>query len=99
MQGTDQSAGCRLVEDDVGGQTGAVSNHTGLNSYSPAWFEFFHVGIPAARTELETAFIQQSCPLPRFTRVLDVCSGMGRHTRVVGGWLRRDRRGKPQHHL
>ena len=60
-----------------------MSDGTGSNSYSPAWFEFFHVGIPAARTELETAFIQESCPLPRFARLLDVCCGMGRHARAL----------------
>ena len=64
-------------------QSGWVSVSTGPNSYSPAWFEFFHVGIPAARTERETAFIQQSCPLPRFSRLLDVCCGMGRHARAL----------------
>ncbi len=53
------------------------------NSYSNEWFEFFHVGIPAARTEQETAFIQRCCPLPGYTRVLDVCCGMGRHARAL----------------
>ena len=62
---------------------GAVNEDVGPNAYSPAWFEFFHVGTPAARTELETAFIRQFCPLPHFTRVLDVCCGMGRHARAL----------------
>ena len=60
-----------------------MSDRIGPNSYSPAWFEFFHVGIPAARTEAETAFIQRSCPLPHFARLLDVCCGMGRHARAL----------------
>ena len=51
------------------------------NAYSPQWFESFHVGIAAARTEQECAFIRRECPLPTFRRVLDVCCGMGRHAR------------------
>ena len=51
------------------------------NRYSAAWFQFFHVGIAAARTEQEAAFVRRCCPLPDFTRVLDVCCGMGRHAR------------------
>lgn len=53
------------------------------NVYSPRWFEFFHVGIPAGRTECETAFIASICPRPEFTRVLDLCCGMGRHARAL----------------
>lgn len=53
------------------------------NTYSPAWFQFFHVGIPASRTEQETAFIVRACPLPTYRRVLDLCCGMGRHARTL----------------
>jgi SAM-dependent methyltransferase len=60
-----------------------MAGNTGPNAYSPAWFEFFHVGISAARTEWETAFIRQSCPLPDFARLLDLCCGMGRHARAL----------------
>ena len=60
-----------------------MENGTGPNTYSPAWFDFFHVGIAGARTEQETAFIRHACPLPGFARVLDVCCGMGRHARAL----------------
>lgn len=58
-------------------------HETGPNSYSPAWFECFHVSIPAARTELETAFIHEVCPQPSFLQLLDACCGMGRHARAL----------------
>ncbi len=60
-----------------------MSEQAGPNSYSSAWFEFFHVGILEARTEMESAFIRQVCPLPGFARMLDVCCGMGRHARAL----------------
>lgn len=53
------------------------------NAYSSRWFEFFHVGIPAGRTARETAFIASVCPRPEFTRILDLCCGMGRHARAL----------------
>ena len=53
------------------------------NTYSSEWFEFFHVGIPDARTAQEATFVRRCCPLPAFTRVLDVCCGMGRHARAL----------------
>ncbi len=56
-------------------------NDAGPNRYSAAWFQFFHVGIAAARTEHEAAFVRRCCPLPDFARVLDICCGMGRHAR------------------
>ena len=55
------------------------------NTYSPAWFEHFHEGIPETRTAQEVAFVVQHCPLPAFPRVLDVCCGMGRHARALAG--------------
>ena len=53
------------------------------NTYSPEWFAFFHVGISPGRTEQEAAFITRSCPLPAYSRVLDICCGMGRHARAL----------------
>ena len=60
-----------------------MDNEANPNSYSPAWFEFFHVGIAASRTEQETAFIVRACPLPAYRRILDLCCGMGRHARAL----------------
>ncbi len=60
-----------------------VDNEADPNSYSPAWFQFFHVGISASWTEQETAFIVRSCPLPAYRRILDLCCGMGRHARAL----------------
>lgn len=53
------------------------------NVYSQQWFEFFHVGIEEARTTQETEFVCRCAPLPDFREVLDVCCGMGRHTRAL----------------
>lgn len=53
------------------------------NSYSPAWFELFHVDIPEKRTAQEVDFISQRCPVSSFPRILDVCCGMGRHARAL----------------
>ena len=60
-----------------------MDNEPNPNSYSPAWFQFFHVGISSSRTEQETAFIVRSCPLPTYRRILDLCCGMGRHARAL----------------
>lgn len=53
------------------------------NAYSSRWFESFHVGIAEMRTEKEVAFVCACAPLPQFRKVLDVCSGMGRHARAL----------------
>ena len=53
------------------------------NSYSACWFELFHANISEERTTTEVDFICASAPLPGFRKVLDVCCGMGRHTRVL----------------
>jgi SAM-dependent methyltransferase len=53
------------------------------NSYSPSWFEFFHVGIGQSRTSKEINFICACAPLPDFRKVLDLCCGMGRHARAL----------------
>jgi SAM-dependent methyltransferase len=55
------------------------------NLYSHRWFEFFHAGIDEARTIRETEFIGRSAPLPDFSKILDVCCGMGRHARALSG--------------
>ena len=53
------------------------------NRYSPAWFQVFHTGISASRTEQQTAFVVSACPLPAYRRILDLCCGMGRHARAL----------------
>lgn len=53
------------------------------NAYSPRWFQFFHAGIAADRTEREAAFVAGACPPPDFARVLDLCCGAGRHARAL----------------
>ena len=60
-----------------------VKMETKPNAYSQRWFEFFHVGIDEARTIRETEFICRCAPLPEFRKILDVCCGMGRHTRAL----------------
>jgi SAM-dependent methyltransferase len=53
------------------------------NQYSQRWFDFFHAGIPEARTNQEIEFVCRSLPLPDFRKILDVCCGMGRHARAL----------------
>ncbi|HEX4640912.1 MAG TPA: class I SAM-dependent methyltransferase [Chthoniobacterales bacterium] len=53
------------------------------NSYSPSWFEFFHVSIAEERTRREVEFVSGVAPLPGFRKVLDVCCGSGRHARAL----------------
>ena len=60
-----------------------MDNEPESNGYSSAWFQLFHLGIPASRTEQETAFIVQCCPLPAYQCILDLCCGMGRHSRAL----------------
>lgn len=53
------------------------------NSYSQNWFNFFHAGIAESRTGQEVDFVCACAPLPRFRDVLDLCCGMGRHSRAL----------------
>lgn len=53
------------------------------NAYSRQWFECFHLNIDEARTVRETTFICQCAPQPHFTKVADLCCGMGRHARAL----------------
>lgn len=53
------------------------------NTYSRRWFEFFHVGIDDARTIQETEFVCRCALLRDFRKILDMCCGMGRHTREL----------------
>jgi len=53
------------------------------NVYSRQWFEFFHDGIDEARTIQEATFVCRCAPLPDFRKLVDVCCGMGRHTRAL----------------
>lgn len=53
------------------------------NSYSRQWFEFFHADIAPEGTARDIEFICSCAPLPQFSRILDVCCGMGRHARPL----------------
>jgi SAM-dependent methyltransferase len=53
------------------------------NAYSQRWFDTFHANIAGERTAREVAFISNCAPLPDFQNVLDVCCGMGRHSRAL----------------
>jgi SAM-dependent methyltransferase len=49
------------------------------NTYSPRWFSTFLGSIDADVVAYEVAFLSRQLPVGRFPRVLDVCSGPGRH--------------------
>ena len=53
------------------------------NRYSADWFDRFLRPIPPAQTETEVAFLARTLPLPAHRRVLDVCCGLGRHSRAL----------------
>ena len=53
------------------------------NSYSQEWFNSFHLPITVARTRAEVDFVCSFAPLPDFSRIADVCCGMGRHARLL----------------
>lgn len=53
------------------------------NPYSAAWYDRFLRPIPPAQTEAEVAFLTRAAPLPGYRRVLDVCCGLGRHSRAL----------------
>jgi SAM-dependent methyltransferase len=49
------------------------------NIYSATWFETFLRTIPAEQTRVECDFVERQLPRPAFSKLLDVCCGMGRH--------------------
>jgi len=53
------------------------------NTYSQQWFTSFHVPISDVRTRAEAEFVCSFAPLPDFSRIADVCCGMGRHARAL----------------
>lgn len=48
-------------------------------TYSDTWFETFLRGVPSEQTSREVAFLARCVPLPDYSRVLDLCCGLGRH--------------------
>ena len=53
------------------------------NSYSQNWFEFFHTNVEESRASREIDFVCRVAPLPEFRSILDVCCGIGRHSRAL----------------
>jgi len=51
------------------------------NSYSRQWFEVFLDTMPAEWTAAEVEGIERRLPRPAYRRVLDICSGPGRHAK------------------
>lgn len=49
------------------------------NTYSDLWFQLFMPLQTDEWTEDDVAFLARQLPLPRYTRVLDLCCGYGRH--------------------
>ena len=49
------------------------------NTYSPRWFSTFLGSIDDAVVAREVAFLSRQLPVARFPRLLDICSGPGRH--------------------
>ena len=48
--------------------------------YSESWFETFMPEISSDRTLNEIDFLVRHLPLPAFSKILDVCCGIGRHS-------------------
>jgi SAM-dependent methyltransferase len=51
--------------------------------YSDTWFELFVETLDATQTAREAQFLVRRLPQPKFTRVLDVCCGTGRHAAML----------------
>ena len=49
------------------------------NTYSALWFQLFMPLQTEEWTEKDVAFLARQLPLPRYSRVLDLCCGYGRH--------------------
>jgi SAM-dependent methyltransferase len=49
------------------------------NQYSSHWIDLFLQNITPAQTQREVDFLRQQLSRDRFTRVLDICCGPGRH--------------------
>lgn len=50
-----------------------------MANYSRTWFDTFLHTMPEEQSDTESEFLAQRLPLSRFTRVLDLCCGAGRH--------------------
>lgn len=55
------------------------------NAYSAQWFQLFMPRQTEELTRNEVAFLTRQLPLPRYTRVLDLCCGFGRHAIGLAG--------------
>lgn len=53
------------------------------NEYSAQWFDTFLAPIPLEQTAREINFLARNLFQPNYSTILDVCCGMGRHTREL----------------
>src|SRR5262245_43524364 len=53
------------------------------NRYSATWLELFLDKVDPAQSEREAAFVARWLPQPIYTTVLDLCCGLGRHSRSL----------------
>jgi len=54
------------------------------NRYSATWFELFLASPEERQTRIEVDFLTRQLPRERFTTILDVCCGYGRHAAPLG---------------
>lgn len=50
------------------------------NDYSTTWFEVFLESIQPVQTESEIEFLARNLPNPPYSKILDLCCGLGRHS-------------------
>jgi SAM-dependent methyltransferase len=53
------------------------------NSYTPQWFDVFLRNVDPAQTDRELGFLRRYLPQPRYTTLVDLCCGFGRHARAL----------------
>ena len=53
------------------------------NTYASQWFDVFLRNVSSAQTNHELTFLRRYLPQPRYTTLIDLCCGVGRHAQLL----------------